>query len=188
MEIYLVRHTAVAAAGLCYGHHDVVLAPTFAAEAAAVRARLPAPEQPAAVFSSPATRCRQLAETFGPAPACDERLRELHFGAWENRAWDALPPAELDPWMADYVRVAPPGGETYGQLQGRAVSFLEDLLAAPAPPAVAVVVTHGGVVRALLAHALDLPLAHAFRLNIDFGSCTQLRWAAGRWQVRGVNR
>ena len=52
----------------------------------------------------------------------------------------------------------------------------------------AAVVTHGGVVRALLAHALGMPLAHAFRLNTDFGSLTQLRWTAGHWQVKGINR
>ena len=187
MEIYLLRHTAVATPGLCYGHHDVSLADTFAAEAEAVLARLPAVE-PGRVFSSPATRCRQLAALLSPAPVLDERLRELHFGSWENQPWDALSPTELDPWMADYVHVAPPGGETYGQLQARAVAFLEELLATPPPVAPAVVVTHGGVVRALLAHTLGMPLAHAFRLNIDFGSVTQLRWTAGHWQVKGINR
>ncbi|GAC1377622.1 MAG: alpha-ribazole phosphatase [Hymenobacter sp.] len=187
MEIYLLRHTAVATSGLCYGHHDVPLAPSFAAEAASVRARLPT-AAPGRLFSSPATRCRQLAEQFSPAPVLDERLRELHFGTWENQPWDALPLAELNPWMADFVGLAPPGGETYGQLQARAVAFLEELLASPAPAGPALVVTHGGVVRALLAHVLGLPLAHAFRLNIDFGSVTQLRWTAGHWQVRGINR
>ena len=187
MDIYLLRHTAVATTGLCYGHHDVALAPTFAAEVAAVRARLPAAE-PGRVFSSPATRCRYLAEQISPAPMLDERLRELHFGSWENQPWDALPAAELNPWMADFVGLAPPGGETYGQLQARAVAFLEELLVLPAPAATVMVVTHGGVVRALLAHALGLPLAHAFRLNIDFGSVTQLRWVAGHWQVLGINR
>ena len=90
--------------------------------------------------------------------------------------------------MADFVRVAPPGGETYGRLQARAVAFLKELLATPPPVAPAAVVTHGGVVRALLAHALGMPLAHAFRLNTDFGSLTQLRWTAGHWQVKGINR
>ena len=58
--------------------------------------------------------------------------------------------------MADFVRVAPPGGETYGRLQARAVAFLKELLATPPPVAPAAVVTHGGVVRA---HALGMPLA-----------------------------
>lgn len=186
MEIYLLRHTAVATTGLCYGHYDVALADTFAAEAAAVRARLP-PAAAGRVFSSPATRCRQLAETLTPVPLLDERLRELHFGTWENRAWNELPALELTPWMADYVANAPPDGETYGALQVRAVAFLAEVVAQEST-APTFVVTHGGVVRALLAHALGLPLRHAFQLNIDFGSVTQLSWSADRWQVRGVNR
>lgn len=186
MEIYLLRHTAVAATGLCYGHHDVALADTFTAEAAAVRAKLPATGV-GSIWSSPATRCQALAQQLDPAPASDDRLRELHFGTWENQPWAALPPAELNPWMADYVHTAPPGGETYGQLQERAVAFLDELAARPGL-ATALVITHGGVVRALLAHVLGLPLANAFQLNIDFGSVTQLSWDAGRWQVRGVNR
>ena len=187
MEIYLLRHTAVATTGLCYGHHDVALADTFAAEAAAVLAKLPAPGAADGIWSSPATRCQALAQHLGPAPAWDDRLRELHFGTWENQPWDALPPAELNPWMADYVHTAPPDGETYGQLQARAVAFLDELAARPGLATV-FVVTHGGVVRALLAHVIGLPLANAFQLNIDFGSVTQLSWAGGRWQVRGVNR
>ena len=186
MEIYLIRHTAVAVAGHCYGHHDVALADTFTAEAAAVRAKLPAARADY-VCSSPSSRCQALAQLLDPAPEFDDRLRELHFGTWENQPWAALPPAELNPWMADYVHTAPPGGETYGQLQDRAVAFLDELAARPGL-ATALVITHGGVVRALLAHVLGLPLANAFQLNIDFGAVTQLSWAAGRWQVRGVNR
>lgn len=185
MEIYLLRHTAVAVAGHCYGHHDVALADTFTAEAQAVCAKLPAAGADY-VYSSPATRCQALARLLSPAPEWDERLRELHFGTWENRPWNTLPPAELAPWMADYVHVAPPGGETYGHLQARTVAFLEELVARPGLNT-AFVVTHGGVVRALLAHVLSLPLANAFQVNIDFGALTQLSWTAGRWQVRSVN-
>jgi len=43
MEIYLIRHTAVQAPGICYGHYDVPLADTFATEAAQLRTKLPPP-------------------------------------------------------------------------------------------------------------------------------------------------
>jgi alpha-ribazole phosphatase len=43
MEIYLIRHTAVQAPGICYGHYDVPLADTFAAEVAQLRPKLPPP-------------------------------------------------------------------------------------------------------------------------------------------------
>ena len=38
-----------------------------------------------------------------------------------------------------------------------------------------VVVTHAGVIRALLAHILKLPLANAFQFRIDSGSIHKLQ-------------
>ena len=185
--IHLLRHTQVDAPGPCYGHHDVALANTFETEAAAVRARLPLAADGLAprLFSSPATRCVRLADALGLGPATfDERLREMHFGAWEGRPWAALPPAELDPWMADYAAIAPPAGETFGQLHDRAAAFLATLETLDAP---AVVVSHGGTVRALLCHCLGMPLRNAFQVSIDFGTRTTVQRQHGRWNVLAVN-
>ncbi len=190
MVIHLIRHTAVQAPGLCYGHHDVPLADTFAAEAAQLRAKLPpAPAGGYRAFSSPAARCRALADEFAADVSLDERLREMHFGAWENRPWNDLPPAETGPWMADYVNLAPPAGETFGALQRRAAAFLAEL-AAP-EKAVAegpvLVFTHGGTVRALLCHCLEMPLRNAFQLRIDFASVTKIQQQHSKWNVLAVN-
>ena len=184
MEIYLIRHTAVQAPGICYGHHDVPLAATFAAEAAGLRPKLP--PAPHRVFSSPAHRCRVLAETLAAPITLDERLREMNFGTWENRLWADLPAAETAPWMADYVTLAPPAGETFGAVQARAAAFLQALAAAPAAEP-ALVFTHGGTIRALVCHCLDIPLRNAFQLQIDYASVTRLRWQHDRWQLLGLN-
>lgn len=187
MELYLIRHTAVQAAGLCYGHHDVPLADTFAAEAAQLRAKLP----PGLVagyraFSSPAARCLALAAEFAPNITPDERLREMHFGAWENRAWNDLSPIETAPWMADFVALAPPGGETFGDVQQRAAAFLAEFTAAStAEPAL--VFTHGGTIRALVCHCLEIPLRNAFQLHVDFASVTKLRYQHGKWNLLALN-
>lgn len=189
MTVYLIRHTTVDATGLCYGHHDVPLANSFAAEATQLRARLPpAPAQGYQVFSSPAARCLTLAAEFAADIIPDERLREMHFGAWENRAWNDLPPAETTPWMADYVALAPPGGETFGALQQRAAAFLAELTAMRPPEESPVLVfTHGGTIRALVCHCLDMPLGNAFQLRIDFASITKLQLQHGRWSLVSLN-
>lgn len=190
MIIHLIRHTAVAAPGICYGHHDVPLADTFAAEAAQLRAKLP-PVPPGGyrTFSSPAARCRALAEEFAEHITFDERLREMHFGAWENRPWADLPPAETEPWMADYVSLAPPAGETFGALQQRAAAFLAELAAgaAAAGGGPVLVFTHGGTIRALLCHCLEMPLRNAFQLRIDYASVTKIQQQYGKWNVLNVN-
>lgn len=187
MEVYLIRHTAVQAPGRCYGHHDVPLADTFAAEAARLHAKLP-PAPPAGfrAFSSPAARCRALAETVAAAATPDERLREMHFGTWENRLWHELPATETAPWMADYVTLAPPGGETFGAVQQRAAAFLAELAAGEsAEPTL--VFTHGGTIRALVCYCLDIPLRNAFQLRIDFASVTKLERQHGRWNLLLLN-
>jgi alpha-ribazole phosphatase len=185
MEIYLIRHTAVQAPGICYGHYDVPLADTFAAEAAQLAPKLP--PRPYRVFSSPAQRCRALAETVATDITLDERLRELHFGTWENRPWNDLSPTETAPWMADYVTLAPPAGETFGAVQERAVAFLTELLASAAPEP-ALVFTHGGTIRALVCHCLEIPLRNAFQLQVDYASVTKLRFQHGRWQLLEFNK
>jgi alpha-ribazole phosphatase len=191
MEVYLIRHTAVQAAGLCYGHCDVPLADTFAAEVAQVHAKLAslAPVPPAGyrIFSSPAQRCLALAETLSTTITPDERLREMHFGTWENRLWSELPAAETTPWMDDYVTLAPPQGETFGAVQQRAAAFLTELTTADLGLGPVVVVTHGGTIRALVCHSLQIPLQNAFQLGIDYGSLTRLKWQYERWQLLGLN-
>ena len=190
MLVHLIRHTAVADPSLCYGHHDVPLAATFAAEAALLKTKLAPPAGGFQVFSSPAARCLVLAAEFDAAPTPDERLREMNFGTWENRPWAELPRLETEPWMADYVALAPPGGETFRAVQERAVAFLAELVARPAAPPKrpTLVFSHGGTIRALVSACLELPLRNAFQLRIDYASVTTLTLQHQRWNLLGLNR
>ncbi|BBF93772.1 alpha-ribazole phosphatase family protein [Blastochloris tepida] len=164
--LVLVRHTQVqGVAGLCYGRFEAGLAATFADEAEAVRGALPA--EIAAVYSSPAARCRALAAQLHPAPVLDDRLHELDFGQWEGRRWDDIPRAELDAWCGDFVTLAPPGGETFAALAGRASAFAEDITRRHGDAPVAAI-THAGVIRALLARGLAL--TEAFSIDAPPGS------------------
>ncbi len=139
-----LRHPAAAVApGTCYGRLDLGPAPGAEAEIAQALTLLP---PVAAVLSGPARRCRILAERIaardGVPAVIDDRLQELDFGRWEGRRWDAIDRAESDPWAADPVSVAPPGGETFAALTRRVAAALADA------PAEATIVTHAGVIRA----------------------------------------
>ena len=96
------------------------------------------------VWTSPARRCRVVAEAIGPHRV-DERLQELDFGAWEGLRWDAVPREALDAWAADTAGFAPPGGESGAALEARVRSF-----AAALPAGDHVVVTHGGPLKILI--------------------------------------
>ena len=167
MILHLIRHPPpLIDAGVCYGRLDVA-AEKGAALVARLRGELPAGLP---VWSSPLRRCRALAEALHQAPLLDERLAEMDFGAWEGRPWDAVPRAELDAWAADVGGYAPPGGESPRAVQQRALAFVAELTVPEA-----VVVTHAGVIRMLLAHWRDLPPERWRELQFAYGSCTRVR-------------
>lgn len=173
MTLFVVRHTAVAdAEGLCYGRTEVALAPSFADEAAAVAAALPG-RPPPPIHASPALRCRHLAERLGRPVRVDPRLQELNFGAWEGLRWDAVPADELARWSDGFVDTGPPGGESFRALAARATAAAAEIAAA-AGPAGAVIVTHTGVIRALLAWHGGRTLAELVAHPVAYGSVHRL--------------
>lgn len=166
MILHLIRHPRpTIAPGTCYGRLDVE-ADDPAPLAARLRAELP-PGLP--VWSSPLQRCLSLAECLHARPTVDARLAEMDFGRWEGLAWEAIPRAELDAWAADVGGYAPPGGESPLALQRRVLDFVADLTVPEA-----VIVTHAGPIRTLLAEARGLPPSRWPELSFAYGSHTRL--------------
>ncbi|MFI3156093.1 MAG: alpha-ribazole phosphatase [Methylococcaceae bacterium] len=186
MDIYLIRHTQTAAdPGLCYGQSNVALADSFPDEMTDLHQKLPEFEEDCKVFSSPLTRCLQLAKTFSDTITTDARLQELDFGAWEGKRFDDIEADALKHWSNNFVTAAPPNGENFEDLYQRTGSFWQDLLAAKAEQVL--VITHAGVIRALLARALNMPLANSFQLRIDPGSVHKLRQTGDYLYVEYIN-
>lgn len=167
MQVFLIRHPRPQiAAGICYGQLDVDCDDPQPL-AAALRARIPA-DTP--VITSPLRRARALAEALDPTARMDARLSEIHFGDWEGCAWDRIERTALDAWAADVLHFVPPGGESVAQLQARAIDFAESLNL----PRVALV-THAGILRALVGHWRQLPVEEWTQLQFGFGSLTEIR-------------
>lgn len=143
----LVRHPRLLEAStICYGRLDIGPHPASVAETAnAATAAMAALDRPL-VWSSPARRCLAVAQLLGPTPAVDDRLLELHFGAWEGLAWDDVDRAALDLWAASPMEFAPPGGESGASLVERVRAFHAMLDAAGRD---CVVVSHGGPLKVL---------------------------------------
>ncbi|MDF9716097.1 MSMEG_4193 family putative phosphomutase, partial [Nocardioides sp. ChNu-99] len=156
----------------------------------------------AALVSSPQERCRQTASYVAAhrpadAPArpeveVDEGLAECDYGDWQGS-----PIAELakDPlWKV--VQQQPsavrfPGGETLRAMQQRAVEAVRrrdaEVAAAHGDGAVWLAVTHGDIVKAVLADALGLHLDLFQRLHADPASLTVIRYTAARPMVLQTN-
>lgn len=187
MEVYLIRHTQIGVApGICYGQSDVPLAASFAEDIAVVLEKLKAhlPAEPT-VFSSPAQRCIQLAGQIVAQPEMVPALQELNFGAWEMRAWQDLPAAETGVWMENFVQGRPPGGESFQELQDRAIGFFTTLIHLEKSPIV--IIAHAGSIRSMICHAINLPLQNAFQLELNYGSISKLVYRWGLWNVQFLN-
>ena len=144
--------------------------PPKASQRSSALRKKPRAPTPGRVLSSDLRRCRMLADAIAAKldirPEPDAIWREVNFGAWENRTWDEIrshDPHSLAAWMDDFVTVAPPGGESFHQLQSRVVSALQKI--DPQPSDNLLVVTHGGVIRAAVCAFSDLPLRQSVRIG-----------------------
>ena len=166
MQLYLIRHPRpLIADGFCYGQLDVDCEnPEPVAES--LRLRLPAG---APVFASPLLRARRLAAALRPDYTTDARLCELSFGQWEGQLWDSIDRPFLDEWADDVLHFTPPGGESVAALRDRAVEFIHTLQVPQA-----VLVTHAGIIRALIGHWHAQPTEEWTQHPIGFGSLTIL--------------
>jgi alpha-ribazole phosphatase len=161
--IYLIRHTTPAVAkGICYGQTDLDVTDSFLPEAESIRLHLPAGI--GAVYSSPLKRCSLLARELFPSHPVTlmPDLMEIDCGCWEMRAWDELPPEEVEPWMSNFVQLAIPGGESYEDLYTRVARCWETIKKEKGA-ADAAVVAHGGVLRSILAGIGGVALIDSFK-------------------------
>jgi probable phosphoglycerate mutase len=98
----------------------------------------------------------------------DTRLRETHLGDWQGMTHlevDATAPGARLAWRED-ARWAPHGGESRVDVAARSRPLVTEILAAQSewgrdePERPVVLVAHGGLIAALTAALLDLPVDH----------------------------
>ena len=170
---------------LCGRMEGVRLGELGRLEAEAVALRLQG-EALSLIVSSPLERCFETAEAVAIGRdldvEVDERFTELDIGDWTG-----LPFANLDqdarwePWNSRRTLSRPPGGESLGEAQMRAIKGLEALSTRFPDQAVAIV-SHGDIIKALVAHVLGLNLDFYHRFDVDPASLTTL--VLGDWGAK----
>src|SRR5262249_44438194 len=155
------------------GHHDVPLSDMGRRQAGLLAAAF-AHRRPIHVYSSPLERARRTAEivvaTLGVPLTIVDDLRGLSLGEWEGRTVEeirALPGDPYTQWIRDPHGNVPPGGEPLGAVQRRACRAVAGIAAAHPNGDDVLVVSHGGVISAYLAHCLGLPLSAIWRLTVS---------------------
>ena len=176
MEVYLVRHTeTICPKGICYGQSDVSIIEPYDVVFQSIIKQLPTD---ANLYSSPLLRCVLLANYIKDnseitAVNEDARLMEMNFGDWEMKNWDVIDLDELNPWMADFVNVRVPNGESFTDLHNRVIDFMHNELQITNSKPV-IIVAHAGVIRSFLCEISDLPLKDAFQNKVDFGAIIKI--------------
>lgn len=144
-RIWLLRHASTMSSeeGRFLGWADEGLSHAGRAEARGLRVHLSALE-PEHVWSSDLRRAVDTARLAVGEPRIDARLRELDFGELEGKTWQECSPVMREA-LGRFEGFGAPGGESLDQLRRRVDSFLDELGAGRH-----LIVTHGGVIRALL--------------------------------------
>jgi probable phosphomutase (TIGR03848 family) len=193
--VLLVRHgltelTGRVLAGWTPGVH---LDERGRAQAAALGERL-RPVPLAAIVVSPLERCRETAAAIlagrDPAPPLhvDEQVGEVRYGAWTGRELRALRKEALWAVVQGHPSAAIfPDGEGLAEMGTRVVAAVRRWNAALGPDATYAVVSHGDVVKAILADALGLHLDAFQRIGVDPGSLSVVRYGAAATHVERVN-
>jgi len=152
------------------------------------------PSGAVALYSSDLARAWQTAEVIGGAlglaPLPTPELREIDVGQWEGLTPEELYrrfPDHMREYERDPARTVRLGGESYAQLQERALVALKQIEDAHRQGDTIVAVSHGGTIRALLCHVIGLDLINFGKLWLDNGSFTELQRGRNGWRLLRLN-
>jgi len=152
----------------------------------------------AAVVSSPLERCKQTARLAlegredAPERLTERGITECDYGDWQGRTLKDLASEPL--WrtvQSQPSAAAFPGGESLSAMQARAVTAVRRHDAAieeqHGPRAVWLAVSHGDIIKSVLADALGMHLDLFQRINVDPASLSIIRYTDQRPYVLASN-
>ncbi|AWB65205.1 hypothetical protein C2869_01540 [Saccharobesus litoralis] len=207
IQITLVRHPKVDGAAGLYGATDIAAQPEAAehlnqqimlrlSQARQVEQdeQKPAAFERCRLFSSPKKRCLSVAEQVVKQVNCDNEnkmqleviddLAEMDFGCYDGVAFESIPAdsakwQELENFWQNPAETVLPQAETLQSFHTRIINAWHKVLAKlqQSECSHALLVVHGGVIRMILSHILDLDWRNAklySQLVIDYASFTEL--------------
>lgn len=194
MKLVLIYHGDVEdATGRCIGATDLPLSATGRRTMEALASDWPYPS-PSALVSSSRKRAHAalapFARRFGRLAQVDARLDEQDFGRWDGQPWAQLQDdqaGEMRSWLSHWIEQAPPDGESFEQVSRRVCGWLDEAITRHPDDALVLVSAHAGPIRALLCHALGIPLRHALLLRLASGHVSALRRLRGRFELSYFN-
>jgi alpha-ribazole phosphatase len=147
----------------------------------------------AALYVSPSRRAREtaspLADEHELTANVEAELKEIDFGQLEGRSYEEIArryPELYRHWMEHPTLVHFPGGESYEDLRRRVLAASQRIRTRHPGRSIAIV-THAGVIRALISDCLAMPNDALFRLDQAYGALSVVDWIGPEPLVRLVN-
>jgi broad specificity phosphatase PhoE len=132
-------------------------------------------------LTAPETSCQQTAKALGVTATVADALRDRDFGSWRGQTLDELTASDPDAvtrWLTDPA-AAPHGGESTVDLLARVAAWLDAL-----PHGKIVAVTHAGVIKAAVVHAILATPQSFWRIDVPPLSHTVLSRQSHSWTLR----
>ena len=195
-KLLLVRHGHVEGISpeRFRGRAELKLTAAGRREAELTAARIAASWRPAAIYTSPMSRCidtgAAIGKPLGLSASAMPGLNDIDYGDWQGLTSDearARWPGELDTWYRHPDWAAIPRGETLQQVLTRAVAALREVIRHH-PDDTIVLVAHDSVNRVLLLHALELPLSRYWRFKQNPCCINELDLSADGFTILGINQ
>ena len=193
-KLILIRHgeTEWNKRGMFQGQSDTPLAPAGVHQAHLLAAHFPVIHIDA-IFSSDLSRARTtaeiIAEKFGLKVHFMPELREASYGSWEERSFEELAlahPAEFKTFFLDPEAFTPEGGESFVDVQTRAMNAIKSIVRDDARKTFAVV-THGGVLRTIIAAVLEIPMRKLWAIKQFNTAVNILHFNEGSFSIELIN-
>jgi len=189
MEIILLRHgeTEWNAIRKYQGQTDISLNDRGRAQVQRAARYILENEQIEAIYCSDLSRTRQTAEIAAEClemeiGGSDCRLREVSFGIWEGLTYNEVQEkyrSEFVQWYKDVWNYKVPGGENFTEVAERSCQAIREI--SREHSGTVLVVTHGGVVNALIG-TID-PSIDIWQTGINPASMTYIEFNHGKFRL-----
>ena len=189
--IYLVRHghSTANANGILAGRDESVHLSETGTEQARMLANRLSTEKFDRIYTSPLPRCQETISTYLQATHAsaivEPNFLEMDYGSWSGKKLSKLSKKDLWPVIQNAPsRVRFPHGESFLEMSHRAnqtlISIAEGLEKV-------CVVSHGDVIKAIVAAQLSLSVDHLQKFAIDPASITIISIGKGRSTLLKLN-
>jgi len=132
------------------------------------------------IISSPLQRCKKFAAHWSEENSLplsiNNNFQEMHFGDWEGKTAEEIivsSPDALEKFWQNPERFAPANSERLSEFKHRILTAWKEIIKQQQGKHV-LLISHGGVIRSILAHILEMPDHALLKLEIPLAGISRV--------------